>query len=155
MIGKLLISFACFSISLSTLDVSKAKLKLKWVPLHSKRIDQYPRYLLSDVLFKTRKIEFFCFYPKRAQCFETSELSYIDNSQSIIEEENDANGHNDTSYFDISSIGHNDAKLEKQVPMIPKPGRKVWHLSTTNLTLHCYQRRRSRFLEKLGKKYHC
>ena len=160
MIGKVFILFACFSnISSSTLDISNAKLKLTWVPLHSKCEKQYPRYLLTNVFFDmSKKIEFVCFYPKRAQCFETVEIvqsfkngkSRNEQHYSIIDEEKNA-------MKISSSIDFGDAILKKTVPMVPNPNpkKKVWILNINNQILHCYLRRRSNYLEKLGLKYEC
>ena len=150
MIEKVLILFGCLSISSSTLDISNAK--LKWAPLHSKCENKYPRFHLTNV-FKRYLI---CFHPKRAQCFETFDIvqSFKDGKitsehNSIIEEEN---------ALKISgSIDFRDATLKETVPMVPNPNprKKVWILKINNQILHCYRRRRSNYLEKLGVKYKC
>ena len=142
MIEKVLILFGLFGISFSTtLDLRNAKMELTWAPLHSKRVNQYPRYLLTNVFFDMSKIEFVCFYPKRAQCFETVEIvqsfkngkSRNEQHYSIIDEEKNA-------LKISSSIDFGDAILKKTVPMVPNPNpkKKVWILNINNHMVHCY-----------------
>ena len=154
MIEKVLILFGCFSFSssTSTLDIINAKLKLTWAPSHSKCENRYPRFHLTNVSPKRYLI---CFHPKRAQCFETFDIvqSFKDGkstSDSIIEEE--------VNVLKISDdIDFRDATLKETVPMVPNPNprKKVWILNINNQILHCYRRRRSNYLEKLGVKYKC
>ena len=158
MIGKVIILFALFSISFATLNISNAKMELTWAPLHSERVNQYPRYRLTNVFSDMSKIGFVCFHPKRAQCFETIEIvqSFKD-GKNKNEQRESINDEENKNVLKISSIDFGDAVLKKTIPMVPNPNpkKKVWILNINNQTLHCYFHRRSTHLERLGQKYDC
>ena len=158
MIEKFLILFGCFSISSSALDISNAK--LKWAPLCSKCENRYPRFHLTNVFSnKLPNRYLICFHPKKAQCFETFNIvqSIID-GKITSEQQHDSIIEEEVNLLKISgSIDFRDATLKETVPMVPNPNprKKVWILNINNQILHCYRRRRSNYLEKLGVKYKC
>ena len=160
MIEKVLILIGCFSFSSSTLDISNAKLKLTWAPSHSKCENRYPRFHLTNVSSnKLPKRYLICVHPKRAQCFETFDIiQSIKDGKITSEQQHDSIIEEEENALKISGgIDFRDATLKETVPMVPNPNprKKVWILKINNQILHCYRRRRSNYLEKLGVKYKC